>query len=381
MSFVVAGVEERIDQALALGAVQEALQLVQSAAQAEPQSAALAYRYGLVLLQLNRPHEAFARFTQAIRLNPLAIDVRVALARAYLGLNDSWSAAAWLSDACRIAPTQPALWLELARMLMQQQREAELEPTLRLALSVNPAASEIRAMLAEFLLGRKRYAEAAPVYQELVQQDRGNAKHRLHCGFCLEHVLQLEEAVEQYHAAIALEPLLLEAHVDLAGVLWRLGDFAGSLASAQRAVQIGPQHPHALRMLGTAHLQLNQLDQADTYLRQALALEPDFPIAVVDLALELLLAGRFDEGWQVYRRRWSDLERMPRPAFFDPDLEWQGPARQPLRGKRILVYSEQGMGDVIHFVRYCAPLQAEGATVYCAIPGQLVALVESSATW
>ena len=377
MSYVVAGLEDRIDQALALGALQEALQLVQGALQLHPESGPIAYRHGLVLLQLNRPHEAFGSFTRAIRLDPLAVDVRVALARAYLGLNDSWSAAAWISDACRVAPTRPALWLELARMLAQQQRQAEVEPTLRLGLSANPQSHALREMLAELLLHARRYADGAAVYHDLVQQDPGPAVHHLHYGFCLEHTLRLEEAVQQYRAALALDGQFLEAHIDLAGVLWRLGDFAGSLRHAERAMAIDPQHPYAVRMLGTTCLQLGRMEEAEAHLRRALALQPDFPVATVDLALTLLLAGRFDEGWQVYQRRWSDRSRMTRPVFFDPELEWQGPVLQPLAGKRIMVYAEQGLGDVIHFIRYARVLQADGATVYCVIPTQLVPLVES----
>ena len=82
MSYVVASPEEQIDHALAVGAVQEALQLVASAQQMQPHNAGLQHRFGLVLLRLNRAHEAFAKFTQALVLNPLSVDTRLAMAQA-----------------------------------------------------------------------------------------------------------------------------------------------------------------------------------------------------------------------------------------------------------------------------------------------------------
>jgi hypothetical protein len=69
---------------------------------------------------------------------------------------------------------------------------------------------------------------------------------------------------------------------------------------------------------------------------------------------------------------------MKRPPFFRPELEWQGPQLQPLRGKRIAIYAEQGLGDVIQFIRYARMLQADGAAVFCVIQPQLVPLVEHS---
>ena len=377
MSYVVASPEDQIDQALAVGALQEALQMVTSAEQQQPHNAAIQHRFGLVLLRLNRAHEAFAKFSQAIRLNPLSTETRMALAQAYLNMNDGWSAAAWVSDACRVAPNNPALWVQLAQLLTSQQREAELEPALRSGVAANPQNKQLLEILAEYYLNRKRYADGAKTYPKLLELDAEDAKTLLHLGFCMEHTHQLDASVQHYLEAIAKKPNFLEAHVDLAGVLWRLADYEGSLEHAKRAVEIDPNHPYAVRIYGTALLHLNRLGEAEAQLRRALELKPDFPIAIIDLALLLLLAGKFQEGWQVYERRWSDTDRMTRPAFFRADLEWKGPQLQPVAGKRIVIYAEQGLGDVINFVRYAKVLQRDGAQVFCVIQPELIPLVES----
>jgi hypothetical protein len=41
------------------------------------------------------------------------------------------------------------------------------------------------------------------------------------------------------------------------------------------------------------------------------------------------------------------------------------------------VYAEQGLGDVIHFIRYVKLLQADGATVFAVVQPELVPLLES----
>lgn len=296
------------------------------------------------LLAGGRFHEALALYAQALRAQPESLDARMGLAHAHAGAGDAWSAVAWLNDACRIAP-------------------ADAAPAHRLA---------------ELLLNLNQHAQALPVYQRLYGPF--NARDRatlLHYGFCLEHTGDLDGAVRLYREAIAQEPDFMEAHVDLAGVLWRVEDHAGALAHARRAAQIAPQHPYAVRILGTALLHMNQLDEAQAQLRRALQLQPGFPLAAVDLSLALLLAGKLEEGWAQYSARWSDTVRMARPRFYNPALEWQGPQRQPLKGQRIIVYAEQGLGDVIHFIRYVPRLQADGATVVAVVQPELATLLES----
>src|SRR5205807_1101026 len=43
----------------------------------------------------------------------------------------------------------------------------------------------------------------------------------------------------------------------------------------------------------------------------------------------------------------------------------------PLAGKTILVYSEQGLGDAIHFARYASLLARAGARVVLEVPPSL----------
>lgn len=299
---------------------------------------------GAALLGGGRFHEALAVFAQALRQHPDSIHARMGLAQAAEGTGDVAMAIAWLSDACRIAPDSTA------------------------------AAH----MLGERLLHLKRYTQALPVYARLhgPLQARDHATV-LHHPFCLEQTGAIDEAIAGYREALALYPGFMEAHVNLAGVLWRVGDYDGAEAHARSAVALAPDNPHAVRILGTALLHQSRPAEAEAALRRALQLKPGFALASIDLALTQLLAGNMDEGWATYHQRWADTERMQRPAFFQPALEWQGPQRQPLKGLRVLVYAEQGLGDVIQFIRYVPLLQADGATVFAVVQAELVPLLES----
>ncbi|RYY96593.1 MAG: tetratricopeptide repeat protein, partial [Comamonadaceae bacterium] len=296
------------------------------------------------LLSGGRFHEAGDIYARAVRQQPASVPARVGLARALAGAGDWVAAVAWLSDAVRMAPDAP-------------------EPL---------------QLLADQLLLRRQHAQALPLYMRLIAlPGRRTAPNLLHAGFCQEHAGVLETCIALYREAIEVDPALVEAHIDLAGVLWRLEDFEGTLAHARHAVALAPLQPFAQRILGTAMLQFNRLAEAEAHLRRALDLQPNFPLAQLDLAFTLLLAGRLPEGWRYYEQRWTDPDRASRPPFYVPQAEWPGPST-PLEGKAIAVYAEQGWGDVLQFVRYLPRLQALGAKVYCIVSPQLVALVEAS---
>jgi hypothetical protein len=55
-----------------------------------------------------------------------------------------------------------------------------------------------------------------------------------------------------------------------------------------------------------------------------------------------------------------------------PFPEWQG---EPLRGKTILVMSEQGFGDAVLFARFLTVLRGKGAKVHCSVEGPLAVVL------
>jgi tetratricopeptide (TPR) repeat protein len=333
---------------------------------------------GAALVQGGRFHEAVQVYAAVLRTNPMSPEPRIGLAQSFIGIGDGWAAAAWMSDACRVAPHRAELWLDLARLLAAQKRDAEIEPLLVTAVAANPSNPQLLRMQADLYLRAKAYAPALQAYERLYDLMPGERAVVLNYGYCLEHTGNVEKSVLLYRRAIALFPDFMEAHVDLAGVLWRVEDFHGALDHAQKAMALAPDNPYAVRIVGTAYLNLNKPDEAEKYLRRSLELEPEFSLSEIDLAFTLLLAGRLEEGWRMYARRWRDEERMKRPAFYNPAMEWTGRTQQPARGKRVAVYAEQGLGDVIQFIRYVRELQADGATVYGVIQQELVPLVEHS---
>ncbi len=115
-------------------------------------------------------------------------------------------------------------------------------------------------------------------------------------------------------------------------------------------------------------------DRARPFLEQAIAIDPGHTTARFNLAVALLLAGDYEQGWKAYEHRWN-FEHLAGtlPAYSQP--RWQG---EDLQGRTILIIGEQGLGDCIQFVRYVEPLQALGARIVLQVPTTLITLFQIS---
>jgi hypothetical protein len=96
-------------------------------------------------------------------------------------------------------------------------------------------------------------------------------------------------------------------------------------------------------------------DEAEGYALTATEFAPDEPTYRHNLSLLHLARGNYAQGWREHESRWvGSYELRDRlPAL--PGPQWNG---ERLDGKTLLVWGEQGMGDLLQFCRLI-PLLAE----------------------
>jgi hypothetical protein len=128
--------------------------------------------------------------------------------------------------------------------------------------------------------------------------------------------------------------------------------------------------PEAAFRLATELHRTGQLDEAERIYRAFLKSAPDFQKASDNLASILLAKGQFAEAWPLHEKRFTRSGRsVAKPALSFP--EWEG---EPLAGKSILIWPEQGFGDLFLFARFTPVLQARGARVTLLSPPPVAGL-------
>lgn len=223
-------------------------------------------------------------------------------------------------------------------ILSQRQPQLALE-SLRARLAENPHAALLRGRLAGIYLGQDRQAEALE-HLDYLRRHEGAGDVMVH-QLVLDtlHALgRLEEERDLAQAAQARFPS--ESRFYVAEGLARAGlaDHAGSREAHSRGIDACDDVPHL-------HVSRGVLD---------------------------FMLSDFERGFTDYAHRFDQKNALK--LIFDTP-RWQGEAPE---GKKLLLYSEQGIGDIIMWATLLPYVQQQGAQITLAVLPKLLPLFARS---
>ena len=277
---------------------------------------------------------------------------------------------------------------------------------LKQALQLQPGDARLHHALGGLLYSLRRPAKALASYEEALRLHPGYVEAYNDRGLALQAVGRHEEALASYSAALARRPDYPEACYNRANAHAALGQFAAAEADYRRAIAGGLRRPEAFNNLALALGEIGRTAEAAHQLRQLLELHPGYAegwynlgrsldrlgqheqaITAYERALELrpedvdshwnlsllkLRRGELQEGWRLYEARFAMDTRLGHVMRFQ-ERRWTG--SQDLRGKRIFIWAERGLGDTLQFCRYAPLLADRGADVVIEVQPRLKALL------
>ncbi|MEX3693358.1 tetratricopeptide repeat protein [Paraburkholderia sp. BR14263] len=331
-----------------------------------------------------------------------------------LGLRGRYAEAATLLDHVLASdPRNPRALVERARLAVRLGQDADAQMWFARAYEgINGFEDwivdwiDVLLRLQDFDLAREvatthceRASEHAGVWFRLGLAHQ-QARHHLQALDAYRHAQKLEPALpmllnnigaahlelrEYFEARASLDRALRQdpdnalAWTNLATVLLKSDEIADSLVAAERACALAPNYPTALQTYSYALREHQQWDGALETAERALRLDPSNVSLVWTVAMLQLMRGDYANGWRNHEARWNGSPEM---RDINPNLpvsKWNG---EPLQGKTIMVWGEQGHGDVLQFVRFLPEIAARirgegGKLVYCCF-ASLMPLLERS---
>ena len=189
------------------------------------------------------------------------------------------------------------LGIALAEAQCGDEAIAHYREALRLASNYDDA----RINLGLALTGRGELDEAQREFSTVLEQ-RPNAQAHVALGNVFERRRQMEEAVREYRAALALRPADAYAHFNLANVLSGKNEFAEALVHYVAALQAKPDWAVARFKLGVALTRLGKAKEALAQFEAAAQLDPSLAEAHLHAGLALVAEGRTQPALEHLRR-------------------------------------------------------------------------------
>lgn len=313
---------------------------------------------GAILAQHGKFARAIAHLLQAVEGQPGYADAHHNLGLALLQSGESGDAIAPLQRACDLQPSRTAWWSDLGNALIETQRcdEALAAYDRAVLLDANDVTAHSNRAIA--LRGLRRLDDALAACRQALTLVPQHIETLNNLGIILKERRDFTAAERHFHDAIAEYPANPTLRVNYAVLLMEMNRHDEAQIAARAIVATHPELAEPWNVLGCCALERADYDEAERCHSRALAIDPRDRNANWNFAVRTLLRGNFADGFRAFESR----KRLTSVVFTIPRYaqpEWDGGS---LDGKTIFVHAEQGLGDLLQFVRYAPLLKARGAS-------------------
>lgn len=317
-----------------------------------------------------------------------------------------WEAACQsYENALAIAPDNNEALSLLASLHFQQDNIKQADKTNSRLLSINPKDAGAHNLAGLIKIGQKRHAEAIESFQHAIKikpdfiaayeklaqiqyQDKdynacistflkllkyatNKANVLNNIAIVYQHSQQGSEARQYYQQALDISPNNASIYLNLGSLDLYENKLKAAIKHLKLSIRLNRKNPIAYNHLGNALQRNFKPDEAIVAYKMAIQLQANYADAHLNLGFAYLRAGDYQHGWQEHEWR---LKTSPNTALIDYKKELASGS------KKILVTSEQGLGDCFQFFRFLPLLRERGHSVTFEAPKSIYSLLKQSNT-
>lgn len=319
--------------------------------------------------------KAAAACRNAISLNPSFLGAHFNLGLTASGIGNIEYSLRWFQRSVRLNPDFVEGWNNLGDTLMSIGELVAAEKAFQNALRRNGGHVMARVNLANLSRCQGNYSKAESYALSAIALQPNLAEAYGNLGNIRRDLMKPRGSEVSYRRALFITPSYADALSNLGNLLRDLLRLEEAIDILRRAICFRPAFYEAYFNLGVTLYRQGGVHAAHGMYRKSIELKPDFSEAILAKGFLYLAEGRYAEGWDYYERRFDRPDLGLRRNEHEV-CEWNG--EDPLSGKSILVYAEQGLGDTLQFSRFALVLERMGADVTLEVQRPLVEVMSGN---
>jgi tetratricopeptide (TPR) repeat protein len=355
--------------------LQEAQELLGKIVVEKPMVPEYQINLGNVLRDNLKNEEAIDCYEKAMDMDPKFVGAALRnIGLIHCADKDYELAEEFINKALKIDPKDSSALNNLGQVFVSDLQLDKGIECFQRALKIDTNNSLIYRNMGRALMRRRRDEEALEAFQKSMEIDSSETEAYYHFAAVLRNMEKLVESEDFVRSALKQfpkEPLLL---CELSNNLQGQFEFEEAEKYARQVLDISPNCGAAMVTLAIVLIHTGSEEEVLEIYKKALKEMPNEMSVSFNYALTLFCYGHLEEAWKRYRLRW-ETESFTSPVRSFPQDQWDG---SPLKGKSIILYGEQGLGDEIRHASMVPDMLKMGAEVYVECEPRLVDIFQRS---
>tara|TARA_Y100000590_G_scaffold468628_1_gene652218 strand:- start:10935 stop:12737 length:1803 start_codon:yes stop_codon:yes gene_type:complete len=280
---------------------------------------------------------------KASTINPEDYFIQYNLAKVYSDLNRDEEAVKHHIKAIKINSNKYEAWLNYGVTNKKIGNYEQAIECFNQCIKLNPNSSECYTNLGDIYFEVKKYDEAIKCFNFSLSINKNNASVITKIGVIYKNLHQFDKALDFHNKAIKVDAKNPSIYSNI-GITYRgLRKYNESIKFLNKALEIDNNFEPALINKAVALTDLNDFKLAESIYLKILKLNSTNVEAATNLGMLYLSNENFIDGWKYFEKRWD--QKTFQEYIKTNKKYWDGINTE----KKLLIVSEQGLGDQILF--------------------------------
>ncbi|MDB3916729.1 tetratricopeptide repeat protein [Alphaproteobacteria bacterium] len=301
---------------------------------------------GLALYHLKKSDHALLMFKKAFIIKPDYVDPYYNIGNVFQSENNLSESIKFYNKALTLDPRNSNALYKKGIALFKQGRLDQSIEAYKACVSLAPNFAQAYNNMGICLYNQNKLKEALISYNKSLSINSEYANALYNKSIALYESGEEEKAINTCKKSILINSSYVEAYNKLGDFYQNQGHLNTAIEYYNKAIFINPNYIDSYNNKGVALDKQYKFNEAIEVFKKSISLSPNQPMVYQNLSFALLQAGKIKEGLEKYEWRWKTSKFLSTKRHF-PQPYWDG--KKSLNGKKILVWSEQGIGDTLRW--------------------------------